>query len=261
MFDDRIEVRSPGLPPQPVTVEALNRRERLHISRNPLIVRVLAELGYVRELGEGIPRMFDVMEQEGFYPPRFASIGGTSFEVTLRNQPIYDRATLEWLQQYKDLDLSGDQMRLLVYARAQGGAFTSRAYQKLVGIDPYGASLSIKGLTRTGVARSTGRGSRVYQIVEASTALPAHPPELTRLLPAFRERQEISNSDIRAVLDVRRHAATRVADALVKAGWLERTGFGRWTRYRLTGPAMTSSRYGRGQSGGGALPPEGRAEA
>lgn len=58
MFDDHIEVRSPGLPPQPVTVEALNRRAHLHVSRNPLIVRVLADLGYMRELGEGIPRMF-----------------------------------------------------------------------------------------------------------------------------------------------------------------------------------------------------------
>lgn len=139
MFDDRIEVRSPGLPPHPVTVEALNRCEHLHLSRNPLLVRVLADLGYMRELGEGIPRMFAEMEREGFYPPRFDDIGGVSFQVTLRNQPVYDHATLEWLQRFKDLDLSGDQKRLLAYAHAHGNRFTSRDYQKLTGLDIYKA--------------------------------------------------------------------------------------------------------------------------
>jgi ATP-dependent DNA helicase RecG len=58
MFDDRLEVRSPGLPPLPVTVDDLNQHRAVHLSRNPLLVRVLAGLGYVRELGEGVPRMF-----------------------------------------------------------------------------------------------------------------------------------------------------------------------------------------------------------
>lgn len=79
------------------------------VSRNPLLGRVLAALGYMRELGEGIPRMFAEMEREGFYPPRFDSIGGLSFQVALRNQPVYDRDTSIWLQQFSDLGLSGDQ--------------------------------------------------------------------------------------------------------------------------------------------------------
>jgi ATP-dependent DNA helicase RecG len=119
MFDDRIEVRSPGLPPPPATVEALNRGESLHVSRNPLIVRTLAMLGYMRELGEGIPRMFSVMENEGFSPPRFDDIGGAYFQVTLRNELVYDRETLEWLRRFDGIDLTGDQKRLMAYARAR----------------------------------------------------------------------------------------------------------------------------------------------
>jgi ATP-dependent DNA helicase RecG len=72
MFDDRMEIRSPGLPPLPVTLEALNSGQAVHVSRNPRIARVLAELGFVRELGEGVPRMIAEMERQGFYPPRAA---------------------------------------------------------------------------------------------------------------------------------------------------------------------------------------------
>ena len=69
MFDDHIIVRSPGLPPAPVTLEQLRHQKSIHFSRNPLIVRVLADLGYLREIGEGIPRMFQEMETYGLHPP------------------------------------------------------------------------------------------------------------------------------------------------------------------------------------------------
>jgi len=88
MFDDRLEVRSPGELPGPVTLELLARRERVHFSRNPLLVRVLTDLGYMRDLGEGIPRMFEVMEKSYLRLP--VTQDGFMFQVTLRNTPIYD---------------------------------------------------------------------------------------------------------------------------------------------------------------------------
>ena len=49
-----MELRSPGVLAEPVTVERLQRRERIHASRNPRLVRVLTDMGYMRELGEGV---------------------------------------------------------------------------------------------------------------------------------------------------------------------------------------------------------------
>ncbi len=69
MFDDRLEIRSPGELVEPVTLERLLRQERIHASRNPRIVRVLSDFGYMREQGEGIPRIFEAMERDGLYPP------------------------------------------------------------------------------------------------------------------------------------------------------------------------------------------------
>jgi ATP-dependent DNA helicase RecG len=232
MFDDRIEIRSPGLPPEPVTVETLSRRESLHVSRNPLMVRVLVDLGYMRELGEGIPRMFTEMEREGFYPPRIEDIGGALFQVILRNQPVYDRATLEWLQAFRNLDLSGDQKRLLAFGHAHADRFTNRDYQKLAGINLYQASNSIRDLIRKGVVRPLSKGNRVYEILEPLRARSDIPEDLARLLPTLRRKREISNEDVRETLGISRPAAARLTSELCKAGWLERRGTGRWTRYR-----------------------------
>jgi ATP-dependent DNA helicase RecG len=232
MFDDRIEVRSPGLPPSPVTIEALNRRERVHISRNPLIVRVLVDLGYVRELGEGVPRMFAEMERQGFYPPHFRSVGDVFFQVTLRNEPVYDRATLEWLQQFEHLNLSGDQKRILAYAHANGDRFTSREYQKLVGLDIYGASNSIRELVRKGVARPLRRGSRVYEVLEpgSAEALPA-PEDLLRVLRGVGRDRPFSNQQVQEILQVSRATALRYLRRWMSGGWIEATGQGAKRRY------------------------------
>jgi ATP-dependent DNA helicase RecG len=239
LFDDHMEIRSPGLPPQPVTIEALNRREHLHLSRNPLMVRVLSELGYMRELGEGIPRMFDEMEREGFYPPRFDSVGNLSFEVTLRNEPVFARETLTWLQQFREIELTGDQKRLLAYAHEQGGRFTSRDYQKLCGLDIYRASMSIRGLIRRGIVRSTGKGSRIYEVIKPGEEPPEIPEELRLLVRLLRLKGEISNRDIREALALSRPSAARLAAQLVDIGFLERYGAGRWTRYRISPGYMT----------------------
>ena len=221
MYDDRMEIRSPGLPPAPVTIEALNRREHVHFSRNPLLVRTLTDLQYIRDLGEGIPRMFDEMDRAGCYPPKFEVIGGFVFQVTLRNEPIYDRATLEWLRQFDGIELSGDQKRTLAYARAHGDRFTSRDYQKVIGTDIYGASSAIKDMIRKGVVRSTGKGSRVYEVREPLRATAEMPLELARVLPRLQRRHGVTNSDLREVLGVSRGIALRLLKEWIAAGWLE----------------------------------------
>ena len=234
MFDDRMEIHSPGQPPAPVTVEALNRRAGVHLSRNPLIVRTLVELGYMRELGEGIPRMFAEMEREGFYPPRFELVGGFMFHVALRNQPVYDQETLEWLKQFTRMDLTGHQKRLLVFAKSHGGRFTSREFQRLVGIGIYEASNEIKTLIKKRLVRQLKKGGKVYEILEPTQMTDLPPDELRSLLPLFDKGEYISNQEVRAELGVDRRTASRTLQRLVESGWLRREGHKRWVRYALT---------------------------
>jgi ATP-dependent DNA helicase RecG len=242
MFDDRLEVRSPGELVEPVTLERLRKRERIHASRNPRIVRVLTDLGYMRELGEGIPRMFEVMEQEGLYPPEFSLEAEVIFTVVLRNIPVYSPETLRWLRQFEHLELSGNQKRLLAYAKEHDGCFTSRAYQKLVGVDIYTASGDIKDLIRKGLVRRTKKGGRVYQIVEPSAPLPPTiPEEFMRIEPLLRQKGCVRNKDVREIFGISRRQAFRLLQKLVTLGLLELEGKGRGARYVPVENAPSSS--------------------
>ena len=165
MFDDRIEVRSPGLPPSPVTIEHLRRQQRVHFSRNPLLVRALADLGYLREMGEGIPRMFQEMEHHGLQSPEF-SVEGFIFTVTLRNTPIYDEATLRWLNQFGTSTINSRQRRILAYAYSHGKSFSTTDYQRVAEVDRDSAYREIRLLAKLGIVTPFKPKSRTYRIIE-----------------------------------------------------------------------------------------------
>ncbi len=56
MFDDRLEAHSPGKLPNSVTVD--NIRAGIHVECNPIILSLMAKLGFMTRLGTGILRIF-----------------------------------------------------------------------------------------------------------------------------------------------------------------------------------------------------------
>lgn len=62
IFDDRLEIWSPGRLPPPITLERLGYNQ---FSRNRLIARVLVERDYIEEGGLGIRRMREEMASLG----------------------------------------------------------------------------------------------------------------------------------------------------------------------------------------------------
>ncbi|MFZ4657027.1 MAG: RNA-binding domain-containing protein [Caldilineaceae bacterium] len=55
IYDDRVEIRSPGQLPNSVTLEALPLG--IHVLRNPIIYNVFLRMGLVTDAGSGIPRI------------------------------------------------------------------------------------------------------------------------------------------------------------------------------------------------------------
>jgi len=165
MFDDHITVRSPGLPPAPVTLEQLRQQKSIHFSRNPLIVRALADLGYLREMGEGVPRMFQEMETYGLHPPEL-SVDGFIFSVTLRNAPVYDEATLRWLNQFNAAQVNLRQRRLLAYAYCHGKTFSTTEYERIAEVDRDTAYRDIRLMVKNNIVAPLKPKSRSYRIIE-----------------------------------------------------------------------------------------------
>lgn len=85
IFDDRIEIRSPGRFPGIVDItdpESISR-----YARNPRIARVLADLRYGQERGEGIRRMFEEMRLARLAEPIYVE-GDRYVVLTLSASPV-----------------------------------------------------------------------------------------------------------------------------------------------------------------------------
>lgn len=80
IFDDRIEIRSPGILPNSVTLD--NIRTHYSKPRNETIARVLLNLGFANRLGSGIPRMIRLMRDHVGRDPEF-EVNNTQFLVRL----------------------------------------------------------------------------------------------------------------------------------------------------------------------------------
>lgn len=96
VFDDRIEISSPGRFPGLVDFE--HPLETMRFARNPRIARVCADLNLGQELGEGIRRMFDEMRQAGLTDPIYRQTSG-SVELQLLAEPV-DRLLDERLPEH-----------------------------------------------------------------------------------------------------------------------------------------------------------------
>lgn len=84
IFDDRIEIESPGR--FPGLVDPSQPREIARFARNPRITRVCADLRFGQELGEGIRRIYEEMHLAGLSDPRYTQTAG-SVRLMLSCQP------------------------------------------------------------------------------------------------------------------------------------------------------------------------------
>jgi ATP-dependent DNA helicase RecG len=81
-FDDRLEISNSGPLPAQVNVENI-RTERF--SRNPRIARALEDMGFVRQLNEGVSRIYQSMEKSMLSTPEYVEKNGNVY-LTLRNK-------------------------------------------------------------------------------------------------------------------------------------------------------------------------------
>lgn len=85
VYDDRLELRTPGQLPNTVTVEAL--KLGVHVLRNPTIYNIFLKVGFVTDAGSGIPRMIRILREIKGYEPDFR-VEANEF-VVLIPRPVY----------------------------------------------------------------------------------------------------------------------------------------------------------------------------
>ncbi|MEM9596677.1 MAG: ATP-binding protein [Acidobacteriota bacterium] len=118
IFSDRLEIKSPGMLLSTISLDDLRLGKGAHESRNALVARVLRELGFVREMGEGIRRIYDVMRSNALAEPTFAN-DSQGFSVVLSSRSMYDSKVKLWLSNFERFELTQEQ--LAVVALGFGG--------------------------------------------------------------------------------------------------------------------------------------------
>ncbi len=124
IFDSNLEIRNPGALLTTIRMEDIVGRKGVHQSRNTYVARVLRELGYMRELGEGMRRIYDLMHSNELAPPKLAS-SADGFSITLTNKAMYSPKDMLWLSQFDAFDL--DRKQKAIVLMGQGGRIFSAA--------------------------------------------------------------------------------------------------------------------------------------
>jgi ATP-dependent DNA helicase RecG len=157
MFDDRLEVISPGGLPGYITIDNIVDE---HFSRNPRIVGGLYQWGYIEELGLGIDRMIEDMVQAGHPPPEFRATP-YSFTVALRNVRERRAVPAAW-----ERSMNERQLKALNYVREQG-SITNREYQALCPtVSSETLRLDLKDLVERDILLRIGAKRGTYYILK-----------------------------------------------------------------------------------------------
>lgn len=113
VYTDRLEIDSPGGLLSSIKIDDLRNLKGVHQSRNSHVARVLREVGYMRELGEGMKRIYELMKSNDLTPPEIIA-DNNSFKITLHHKYIYSKEQKLWLEGFARFDLSREQAGLVL---------------------------------------------------------------------------------------------------------------------------------------------------
>lgn len=155
LFADRLEVQNPGGLAGGLTVDDLVYEQ---YTRNPHIMRLLEDYGYVERRGVGIDQMVHAMREFNLPAPEFQD-RGKSFWVTLRGDPAKaHRADLI------KLGLNDRQIDAIDHMRERG-RLNNREYQELFDVSERTALYDLSGLVDAGIALAVSSGRGRYYIL------------------------------------------------------------------------------------------------
>jgi ATP-dependent DNA helicase RecG len=147
IFDDRIEISSPGR--FPGLVDLSDPLKTIRFARNPRIARVCADLSFGQELGEGIRRMFEEMRQAGLTDPIYRQTAG-SVELQLSAEPV-DRRLDERLS---------ENARAVTRALRTAGRLSTGEITETLGVSRPVAQRELGLLREAGIVEWVGKSPR-----------------------------------------------------------------------------------------------------
>ncbi len=177
VFSNRMEVSSPGGLPGPVTIDNI-KDERF--SRNPVIVQVLSDMGFIERLGYGVDRVIDLMRQQELQEPEFQETAG-GFRVVLRNHNVPAPAAnatkpqpvLQFNGIYHGIEINPRQESALIHLHRDGSSrrITNSELQTLCpDVHPETIRRDLADLVTKNVLRKLGQKRGSYYVLNEEFA-------------------------------------------------------------------------------------------
>ena len=157
IFDDKIVIRSPGLPLAPISLETIRKYDAPAWSRNPRIASAFADLNLMEERGWGLKKMRDLTIQIGLPAPRFDYDDG-AFVVT------FYRAKQE--SSSKRENLSKTLKSILNFAKRKKGRITNVAVAKTLKLNERTARHHLQHLEKLGLLEKRGSTRSVFYVLK-----------------------------------------------------------------------------------------------
>ena len=200
VFTDRLEIRNPGRILSTVQLSELKQGLGVHDSRNTYVSRVLRELGYMQEMGEGIRRINALMNGHELAPPEIQS-ADHSFLISFSQRNIFNPIEQRWLDAFSVFNLSREEKLIVILGRGGNRISPTQIWEALDLVDTEDYRQIIERLSTKGLLMSTMPGSAATQIAR---------------------KQRIPRRDVpRFVIRAPEHAEhdqSEVVDALVRIG-------------------------------------------
>lgn len=153
IFKDHLEIKNPGCLLSSIKLKDIISQSGAHQSRNTHVARVLRELGYMRELGEGMRRIYDLMHTNELAPPVLNN-ATDGFSIILTHRPVYGEKDLLWLNQFSDFELDREQKSIILLGQKER-VFSAQEIWDAVGIvDTEHYRSLVDGLLKLGLLKS-----------------------------------------------------------------------------------------------------------
>lgn len=165
IYDDRIEIISPGKLLFPVSIENLGTGNPAH--RNKNICYILSKTKYMEHVGTGIKRMKEKMKEEGLREPEFIE-EGELFKIILwgrEEENNLKNIERQHFKNYDNLNLNERQIKTLKIMKKEDKKITMKDYEMMFNISRQSAYRDLKQLTEKGLIIKEKKGrSNVYKI-------------------------------------------------------------------------------------------------
>ncbi|HJH27037.1 MAG TPA: hypothetical protein C5S37_09780 [Methanophagales archaeon] len=154
IFDDRIEIISPGTFPEGVTPE-----KPKHVPVNPILCQLMYDAGFIEKYGSGIYMINELCKEWGIPRPGY-ELSEVETKVIFRTG---GKAIVISEIEKLGVEMNERQRNALQYV-LEKGFITNRSYQELNDVGKKTAYLELLGLIEKGLLLSTGKGRSVRYV-------------------------------------------------------------------------------------------------